>query len=63
MRWGRYWIFLMPCQMVWMRCSGVVQAVLDSQSAPEVVEGSPGAGRAARAPAPERTVKVVCAAP
>ena len=21
----------MPCQMVWMRCSGVVKAVLDSQ--------------------------------
>lgn len=31
MRWGRYWIFLIPCRMVWIRCSEVVNTVLESQ--------------------------------
>lgn len=30
MRWGGYWISLIPYRMVWMRCSGVVKAVLDT---------------------------------
>lgn len=30
MRWGRYWMVRRPWRMVWMRCSGVVKAVLDS---------------------------------